>query len=373
MSMNGKVGINGTEHENVDGGPTQGRRLTRRRLFRDAAIATTAATIPGFLAACQSSASTGGAGQGNFPSHNKWKFVFVNHVTTNPFFVPTQYGIQDASALLGTDFQWTGSKDSKVAEMVDAFNAAITGKADGIAVCIIDPTAFDDPVKRALAAGIPVVAYNADAPTGSKNQRLAYIGQDLFQSGVQMGKRIVDTVKSGDVAGFIATPGSLNIQPRIDGAKQAIQQSGAAINFSETATGAEVNQELSTIEAYYLGHKNLKGMFAVDAGSTQGVGQIMQKYNLAASGVHAGGYDLLPTTLQLIKGGHLDFTIDQQPYLQGFLPVVQLFLYKLSGGLSQPAETNTGLLFVTKNNVDPYLNTKTRFEGSSDKQQVVKV
>jgi simple sugar transport system substrate-binding protein len=112
-------------------------------------------------------------------------------------------------------------------------------------------------------------------------------------------------------------------------------------------------------------------MFAVDAGSTQGVSQIMEKYGLPAKGVHGGGYDLLPKTLQEIQSGNLDFTIDQQPYLQGFLPVVQLFLYKLSGGLMQPAETDTGLLFVTKDNVKPYQTTQTRFEGSSDKEQVV--
>ena len=200
---------------------------------------------------------------------------------------------------------------------------------------------------------------------------MAYIGQDLFVSGQRMGQRIVSLVKQGPVVGFIATPGQLNIQPRIDGARQAIQASGAPIQFESIATGAQVNDELQRIEAYYLGHKDLKGMFAVDAGSTQGVAQIMQKYNLAQQGVHAGGYDLLDTTLELIDGGHLDFTIDQQPYLQGFLPVVQLFLYKLSGGLQQPADTNTGLLFVTRQNVSPYRKTKSRFEGSSDRQQVV--
>ena len=78
-----------------------------------------------------------------------------------------------------------------------------------------------------------------------------------------------------------------------------------------------------------------------------------------------GGYDLLPGTLELIDKGFLDFTIDQQPYLQGFHPVIQLFLYKLSGGLVAPSDTNTGLLFVTKANVKPYLTTKTRYEGSS--------
>ena len=355
----------------------QDSRFGRRKMLAGAALGAAGLSVPSLLAACggqtaqTSSGSGGGGSEGNFPSHPQWNFVFVNHVTTNPFFVPTQYGIQDACALLGCKYQWTGSQNSVVSEMVDAFNAAISSKADGIAVAIIDPTAFNDPVKRALDAGIPVVAYNADAPANSGNARLAYLGQDLFLSGQKMGQRIVELVPEGDVVGFIATPGSLNIQPRIDGAKQAIQASGKPIRFSEVATGAAVNEELSRIESYYLGHQSLKGMFAVDAGSTQGVSQIMEKYSLASKGVHGGGYDLLPKTLQEIKAGNLDFTIDQQPYLQGFLPVVQLFLYKLSGGLQQPSDTNTGLLFVTKDNVNPYLSTQTRFEGSSDKEQVV--
>jgi simple sugar transport system substrate-binding protein len=350
--------------------PTQpGLRLGRRSLLKGAAVGTAGFSLSSFLAACGGSTNTP-QGQGDFPNHPQWRFVFVNHVTTNPFFTPTQYGIADACALVGCKYQWTGSQNSSVSEMVDAMNAAISAKADGIAVAIIDPTAFNDPVQRALSAGIPVLAYNADAPASSNNARLAYIGQDLFQSGVQVGKRIASLVPSGDIVGFIATPGSLNIQPRIDGIKSALSTI-PSIRFVEIATGAAVNDELSHIEAYYLGHQNLKGMVAVDAGSTQGTAQIMEKYGLAAKGVHAGGYDLLPKTLQEINGGHLDFTIDQQPYLQGFIPVIQLFLYKLSGGLQQPSTTNTGLLFVTKNKVGPYLNTQTRFEGSSSQQKVV--
>ena len=71
----------------------------------------------------------------------------------------------------------------------------------------------------------------------------------------------------------------------------------------------------------------------------------------------------------MIQAGHLDFTIDQQPYLQGWIPVLQLFFYKYSSGLVAPSDTNTGILFVTKANVKPYLTTKTRYEGSSSKQK----
>ena len=94
----------------------------------------------------------------------------------------------------------------------------------------------------------------------------------------------------------------------------------------------------------------------------------MRAHGLHAKGVRAGGYDLLPATLRAIEDRHLDFTIDQQPYLQGFLPVLQLFLDRYSGGLVAPADTNTGLNFVTRENVGRYLTTLSRYEGSSNRE-----
>ena len=302
------------------------------------------------------------------PAHPKWKFVFVNHVTTNPFFVPTQYGIADACSVFGCTWQWTGSQTSVASQMVNAMDAAITEKVDGIAVSLVDLHAFNEPTKRALEAGIPVFSYNADA---KGNNRLAYIGQDLYASGEALGRRIVELVGEGPVAGFIATPGQLNIQPRLDGAKAAIKASGKKIELSEVATGPTVNEEVTRVDSYYVGHKDVKGMFAVDAGSTMSVGKAMEKYGLAAKGVHAGGFDLLPQTLDAIAKGDLDFTIDQQPYLQGFYTVMEMAMFKFSGGLTGPSEINTGLKFVTKSNVEPYRSTQSRYEGNSSAEKVV--
>ena len=353
-------------------------RVTRRRLLGGIGLTSASLAASALLAACSNddnkSDNAAATSAGDFPSTPKWKFVFVNHVTTNPFFTPTQYGAQDACALLNCEFQWTGSKDSIVAEMVNATNTAISAKADGIALAVVDKNAFNAPVKQALAAGIPVVSYNADgAKDNPGTDRLAYIGQGLYDSGFQLGQRaLASGLASGDVVGFIATPGALNIQPRIDGASDAIKQSGKPIKFTPVGTNADVTKGLSIIDAYAQGHPDLAGMLAVDAGSTQSVGQVVEKYKMRDKGLKvAGGFDLVPETLQAIKGGSLDYTIDQQPYLQGFLPVLYLYMYKLSGGLVFPSETNTGLLFVTKDNVDPYLQTKTRFEGSSTEQQVV--
>jgi simple sugar transport system substrate-binding protein len=321
----------------------------------------------GNSASAQSS-SGGSPASGIFKSKPKMKFVFVNHVTTNPIFVPTRYGAEDACKLLGCSYQWTSSQNSNVNEMVNAFNTGVTSGADGIAVALVDNKAFNQPTDAALKAKIPVVAYNADA-TG--NSRLSYIGQDLFLSGQEMGKRIEQLVPSGDVALFIATPGSANIQPRIDGA-QSVLKKNPKIKTHVIATGAAVPAELSTIQAYAQGHANTKGYFAVDAGSTQSLAQTIQKQNLRSKGVKGGGYDLTPITQNLLADDQIDFTIDQQPYLQGFWPVMELFLYQASGTLSGISDINTGLKFLDKTTVIPYNSTKSRYEGTSSAAGVTK-
>jgi simple sugar transport system substrate-binding protein len=204
--------------------------FTRRRLLRGTGLVSASLAASALLAGCTADPATATGAVGNFPKTPAWKFVFVCHVTTNPFFTPTQYGAEDACKLLGLSYQWTGPVNSVVAEMEDATNTAITSRADGIAVAVVDKGAFRAPVNKALDAGIPVVSFNADgARDDPGTSRLAYIGQGLYESGYALGRRALTKVESGDVAAFIATPGQLNIQPRIDGAQQAFKDSGKPV------------------------------------------------------------------------------------------------------------------------------------------------
>jgi simple sugar transport system substrate-binding protein len=340
------------------------RQLTRRTALSGGAAGIAAMILEACGGSSKSSSTATAAGGGSgaagiFGSSKSYKFTFVNHVTTNPFFTPTQSGAADACKLLGCSYQWTGSQTSNVGEMVNAFNSAVSAGVDGIAVALVDLHAFNGPVDKALAAKIPVVSYNADAA----NNRLAYIGQDLFVSGQKMGEHIASLVPSGDVALFIATPGALNIQPRIDGAKATLK-SHSGITPHVVATGAAVPAELTVIDSYATAHPNTKGFFAVDAGSTQGLAQTIKKHNLRAKGVKGGGYDLTPVTQQLLAAGQIDFTIDQQPYLQGFFPVLEMYMYQVTQTLTGMADVNTGLKFLDKTTVGPYNSTKSRYEGT---------
>jgi simple sugar transport system substrate-binding protein len=345
---------------------------TRRRLLGSAGIVSASAAAAGLLAACGGSSTSSKAAAsavGNFPKTPAWQFWYVNHVTTNPFFVPTQYGFQDAAALLGLPTpKWGGSANSLVSEMVSYFNTAISAKAAGIAYAGIDATSFATPVKNAMNAGIPVLSYNADGlvkkgvPVIGTN-RLAYVGQALYISGQQLGQQIKSLVPGGgDIAIFIATPGSGNIQPRYDGAVSVL---GSSYTVHEVATGAATGQELSAEKAFLTGHKTIKGAFAVDAGSTQNLAQALGSTGLT---VPNGGFDTTPTTLSNIQAGKTNFTIYQDPYMQGFLPTLYFYLYNISGGTVTPADTDTGLTFITKSNAKPF-TVSSRFQGSTSAQK----
>jgi simple sugar transport system substrate-binding protein len=344
------------------------RQLTRRTALSGGAAGVAAMILEACGGSSKSSSSASAAGGGSAASgifgsssSSSYKFTLVNHVTTNPFFTPTQSGAADACKLLGCSYQWTGSQTSNVSEMVNAMNSAISAGVNGIGVCLVDLHAFNAPTTKALDAKIPVVAYNADA---ASNARLAYIGQDLKVSGQEMGAHIASLVPSGDVALFIATPGALNIQPRIDGALETLK-THSSITPHVVATGADLPGELSKIDAYAVGHPSTKGYFAVDAGSTQGLAQTIQKHGLAAKGVKGGGYDLTPVTQKLLAAGQIQFTIDQQPYLQGFLPILEMYMYNVTKTLTGMADVNTGLKFLDKTTVGPYNTTKSRYEGTA--------
>ena len=129
--------------------------ISRREALRRAAGFGALASLSSFGLGIPESAEAAEEGFGLFPKHPQWKFVFVNHVTTNPFFVPTKYGAEDACALLGCTYQWTGSEKSIATDMVNAMNTAISAGVDGIAVSLVDLTAFNEPLKKPSRRAFP--------------------------------------------------------------------------------------------------------------------------------------------------------------------------------------------------------------------------
>jgi simple sugar transport system substrate-binding protein len=350
---------------------------SRRKLLKGTGLVSATAAASALLAACSSSSSPASAAAkdtaGNFPKTPAWQFWFVNHVTTNTFFTPTQYGFADAAAILDIPVpKWTGSTNSVASQMVAQINAAVSAKAAGIATTLINSSSFTTPVANAMSAGIPVLSYNADGVVSKSGvpdigcNRLAYVGQALFTSGQQLGERIKSLTTPGEVAIFIETPGTANIQPRFDGANSILSPLGYKV--AEITTTTVPATILANEKAYLLAHKSVKGAFAVDSTSTSFLAQALSETGL--SHLPNGGFDTVPQTLTNIKAGTTGFTIYQDPYLQGFLPTLYMYLYNISGGTLVPSDTDTGLSFITKNNLTQY-NVASRYQGSTTAQKYV--
>jgi simple sugar transport system substrate-binding protein len=349
---------------------------SRRKLLKGTGLVSATAAASALLAACSSSSSPASAAAkdtaGNFPKTPAWQFWFVNHVTTNTFFTPTQYGFADAAAILDLPTpKWTGSTNSVASQMVAQINAAVSAKAAGIATTLINSSSFTTPVGNAMSAGIPVLSYNADGVVSKSGvpdigcNRLAYVGQALFTSGQQLGERIKSLIPTpGEVVIFIETPGTANIQPRFDGANSILSPLGYKV--AEITTTTVPATILADEKAYLLAHKSVKGAFAVDSTSTSFLAQALSETGM--SHLPNGGFDTVPQTLTNIKAGTTGFTIYQDPYLQGFLPTLYMYLFNISGGTLVPPDTDTGLSFITKSNLAQY-NLASRFQGSTTAQK----
>ncbi len=256
---------------------------SRRRFLRNAGIGAVSLPFLGSLAdtaTAESSTPT----KNPWPSYPAYKFAFVCHVTADVFFNAVRAGASDMCALLGTSYTWTGSENDIIPEMVNAFKVAITNKVDGIAVAVVDPTAFNAVTDEASGQGNPGRSLSMPKLRSARaTTSLSYIGQDLFQAGVAVATRILTYVKKGDlVGGMISVPGSLNEQPRMDGAASVFKPAG--IDFVQVGVGATEGPALASIEAWYQGHQNVKFMFSSGGSNGVAVATTIQKLGLAAKG-----------------------------------------------------------------------------------------
>lgn len=281
-----------------------------------------------------------------------YEFVVITHSASISFWVPLVKGAQDAARAISQaenvkiSVKHLGPTLFNVAEQVNIMENAIQSGVDGIIATLPDPKAFDAPVKLAIQKGIPVIATNVDDPTGD-NMRLAFVGQDDVSAGRALGHEIVKRVgTSGKIAIGLEDLGHPSLQMRLKGVKEVLDKT--QIKYTVLQTTPDLTQAAATFESYLLANPDAKGIFSVDATGTTAQGTVIRNLGLKGK-VVSGGWDLVPGTLQNIEDGYTQFTVDQNPYLQGYYPVVALYLY-LRYGIA-PSNIDTGASIVDKDNV----------------------
>ncbi|TDO83418.1 monosaccharide ABC transporter substrate-binding protein (CUT2 family) [Halanaerobium saccharolyticum] len=278
------------------------------------------------------------------------EFTLVAHSAAISFWRPVKRGMQDAAEQLGVKVNFTGPPKMNHSRQVAIIENLISSNVDGIGTTITSPTAYDNIVQKALDNGIPVIAFNTDDTT--PNPRMAYIGQTPVEAGKRMGQEIVEYIEDGSkIAFLIGDPGHTALQARLKGAQQILDQHNISYDVIDTTT--DLANAVSTVMNYYRGHQDVAGWFGVSATATAGGAKAAEKLGLKGE-IVAGGFDLTPTTLQAIKDGYAKFTVDQNPYLQGYYTVHALYLYN-KYALS-PSNINTGGGIIDSSNVEKVID-----------------
>jgi len=281
------------------------------------------------------------------------EFVIITHSATIDFWIPLVKGAQDAAAMINSfdpevkiTVTHTGPSMFNVAEQVNIMENVIQAGVDGIISTLPDPTAFDEPVRRALEAGIPVIGTNADA--GPDNPRLAYVGQSDYDAGRTLAKTLIEHIgTSGKVAIGVEDLGHTSLAERLRGVRSVLDEY-PDIKYEILQTSPDLTIGAATFETYLIANPDAKAIISVDA-NTQSHGVVIRNLGLEGK-VISGGWDLVPTTIQNIQDGYTKFVIDQQPYVQGFYPVMALYLYHKYG--IAPANMDSGSGIVGPHNID---------------------
>jgi simple sugar transport system substrate-binding protein len=282
------------------------------------------------------------AGKANTP---RMKVALVTHQAPgDTFWDIVRKGAQAAAAKDNIELIY--SADPNAGTQANLVQNAIDQKVDGIAITLAKPDAMKDVVAKATKAGIPVVGLNSGLSDWQNLGLMSFFGQDESVAGEAFGKRLNEAGAKKAVC-VVQEQGNVGLEQRCAGVKKTFEGDTQILNV----TGTDMPSVKSTITA------KLKQDTAIDYVVALGAPYALtavQSVADAGSKAKVATFDLNKELTDAIKSGDIQFAVDQQPYLQGYLAVDSLWLYKNNGNYSGGGEQAvlTGPAFVDQKNVD---------------------
>ena len=291
---------------------------------------------------------------------NPLKIAFISHSSSsNTFWQAVKKGFEDACGKVQANCQLIlTQKEGSVEQATSNFQAAIAGKPDAILVAIVDDKAYNALVADARAKGIIVLAVNVDDSEGAKgNARQAFIGQSFVAAGYALAKaQSANFPKDGPLSFLVGVnaPGQTWSEERAAGVIKFLDEYKAAnpgrdVTIKRIDSATDLAVAADRIGAYLNANPNTTAYF--DTGYWHaGVARVLKDRGVPPGKVLLAGFDLVPEVLQQMKAGYIQAEVDQQPYMQGFMPVMEVYLAK-NFGLA-PADIDTGQAIITAKDVD---------------------
>ena len=282
------------------------------------------------------------AGHANTP---RYTIAMITHAAPgDTFWDIIRKGATAAAAKDNINFKYSNNDDPT--QQATLIQDAINAKVAGIAVTDPDPQAICPTIKKAVAAGIPVVMFNAGVDNWQQCGAMEYFGQDETIAGVAAGKRLAAT-GAKHVLCVLQAQGQVQLEARCAGVKQGLGSEGTMTKLYVNGTDNSAMQSTMTAK---LGQDK-----AIDAVITLGAPVALiaiQSIQAANSKAKLYTFDTNAAEIAKIKSGAVQWAVDQQPYVQGYEAIDSLWLYLTNGDTLGGGQTVlTGPSFIDSTNV----------------------
>jgi len=267
--------------------------------------------------------------------------VVVTHgAASDSFWAPVKNGADEAGKQMGCSVDYRAPEKFDMVAMAQLIEAAVAAKPDGLVVTIPDADALGGAIKAALNAKIPVISTNSGWDVSKKLGIMLHVGQEEFIAGKGAGERMKAMgVKKAVVVNHLV--GNVALDLRAKGFIEGLGQSAEVL-----ATKLDFTEARNAISAYLQKTPDLEAVMTLGPNGAEPAIQALESAGKLGK-LKFGTFDLSPAILQTVAKGQMDFAIDQQPFLQGYLPVAFLANYIRYGIIPSQETVFTGPNFVT--------------------------
>jgi len=268
--------------------------------------------------------------------------VVVHGTSADQYWTVVKRGVDDAAALTGAQVQYVSPQVFDEVEHARLIDAAVASKPDGIIVSIADPDALRSAVTGAIAAGIPVMNIDSNEVPGEEMGVTFYVGTvSEYDSGKKAGDRLG---KEGvlEVVCINHEVGNTSLDDRCRGLNDGLAPHGG--KTAVVAVTPDPGDIQRRTEAYLSAHPEVQGVFAMGAGAANPLIPLFKEQELFGK-IKLYTFDISPEVLDSIIAGEMEFGMDAQQYLMGFVPVINMVEYVTHGFWPQ-SDVYTGPLFV---------------------------
>jgi simple sugar transport system substrate-binding protein len=276
------------------------------------------------------------------------RFVVVSHgQASDPFWSVVQKGVEQAGTDMGVTVEYQAPPTFDMVAMAQLIDAAVASAPDGLVVSVPDADALGPSIQAAVAAGIPVITMNSGSDVAEELGALNHVGQTEYEAGLGAGQRMGEAGVTTAIC-VNQEVGNVALDQRCQGFTDGLAESGGTVEvLAVDLTDPTGSQQ--KIAAALTAAPDTDGILTLGpTGAAPALAALTESGQLGT--MNLATFDLSPDVLQAILDGNMLFAIDQQQYLQGYLPIVLLTLYATNLNTVANPVIMTGPGFVTQEN-----------------------